>query len=86
MLEVNVLSKGENLLEISISDDGIGRKKSAELKTQHQKKQRSKGMGNIRQRVAILNAMHKNKVAVNISDLNKDGSGTKVVFTLKKDT
>lgn len=86
LLEVNVLSKGENLLEISISDDGIGRKKSTELKTQHQKKQQSKGMGNIRQRVAILNEMHKNKVVVNISDLNKDGSGTKVVFTLKKDT
>lgn len=86
LLEVNVQSTRGNVLEISISDDGIGRKKSAELKTQHQKKQRSKGMGNIRQRVAILNEMHKNKVAVDISDLNKDGSGTKVVFTLKKDT
>lgn len=85
LLEVKVRSKVENVLEICISDDGIGRKRSGELKTSHQKKQRSKGMGNIKQRVAILNDMNKNKVAVIISDLHKDGSGTKVVFTLKKD-
>ncbi len=85
LLEISVRAKGENQLEICISDDGIGRKKSAELKTQHQKKQRSKGMGNIKQRVAILNDMHKNKVAIHISDLTKEGSGTKVIFILKKD-
>lgn len=85
VLEVSVRSKGDDTLEICISDDGIGRKRSAELKTQHQKKNRSKGMGNIKQRVAILNDMYENKVSVNISDLHKDGSGTKVVFTLKND-
>ncbi len=85
MLEVSVRSKGDDTLQICISDDGIGRKKSVELKTHHQKKNRSKGMGNIKQRVAILNDMNKNKVSVNISNLNKDGSGTKVVFTLKND-
>ena len=85
LLEVSVRSKGDDTLEICISDDGIGRRKSVELKTHHQKKNRSKGMGNIKQRVAILNDMNKNKVSVNISDLNKDGSGTKVVFTLKND-
>jgi tetratricopeptide (TPR) repeat protein len=85
MLEVNVASKGDDILEISISDDGIGRKKSAELKTQHQKRNRSKGMGNIEQRVAILNEMQKNKVSVEISNLTDSGTGTKVIFTLKKD-
>lgn len=85
LLEVRVISKGYNELEICISDDGIGRKKSAELKTQHQKKQKSKGMGNIKQRVSILNDMHKDKVAIQISDLTENGAGTKVVFTLKKD-
>jgi len=85
MLEVNVASKGNDILEISISDDGIGRKKSAELKTQHQKRNRSKGMGNIKQRVAILNEMQKNKVSLEISNLTDSGTGTKVIFTLKKD-
>ncbi len=85
LLEVNVRAKGDNTLEICVSDDGIGRKRSAELKTQHQKKQQSKGMGNIKQRVAILNDMHKNKVGIDISNLTQEGTGTKVVFTLKKD-
>ena len=85
VLEVSVCSKGDNELEICVSDDGIGRKKSAELKTQNQKKQKSKGMGNIKQRVSILNDMHKDKVAIQILDLSKNGTGTKVIFTLKKD-
>ncbi|AZQ59064.1 sensor histidine kinase [Maribacter sp. MJ134] len=85
VLKVNVTSKSERALEISISDDGIGRKKSAELKTANQKKQKSKGMGNIKQRVAILNDMYKDKVAVVITDLMESGQGTRVIFTIKKD-
>jgi len=42
-------------------------------------------MGNIKKRVSILNDMYKDKVDVDISDLESDGTGTKVVFTLKKD-
>jgi hypothetical protein len=41
-------------------------------------------MGNIKKRVAILNDMYKDKVDVYISDLEADGTGTKVVFTLKR--
>jgi len=85
MLEVNVKSKNDKELEISISDNGIGRKKSAEIKTVHQKKQKSKGMGNMKQRMAILNDMHKDKVAVVITDLMTSGAGTKVIFTIKKE-
>ena len=74
-----------NVLEISIADNGIGRKKSAELKTQNQKKQKSKGMGNIKKRIQILNDMYKNKVDVSITNLNEDQTGTKVILKLKKD-
>ncbi len=84
-LTINVKQKDATSLEITITDNGIGRKKSAELKTQNQKKQKSKGMGNIKKRIAILNDMYKDKVDVHISDLETDGSGTKVVFMLKKD-
>ena len=73
-----------NALQITIEDNGIGRKKSRELKTQNQKRQNSKGMGNIKKRIAILNQMHGNKLDVAISDLELNGTGTKVVFTLKK--
>ncbi len=84
-LEIALKQKDKETLEIIITDDGIGRKKSAALKTMNQKKQKSKGMGNIKKRVAILNDMYKDKVDVHIADLDSDGTGTKVVFILKKD-
>ena len=84
-LKVQLFKKDEETIQIEISDNGIGRKKSKELKTDHQKKQQSKGMQNIKQRVAILNEMYKDKVDVFISDLYDDTTGTKVVLTLKKD-
>ncbi|WP_226979468.1 tetratricopeptide repeat-containing sensor histidine kinase [Zobellia roscoffensis] len=85
LLKINVQPKGRTSIEITITDNGIGRKKSSQLKTQNQKKQKSKGMGNIQKRIAILNDMYKNKVDVAISDLSADGSGTKVLFVLRKD-
>lgn len=85
LLKIGLRQKDKDTLEISILDNGIGRKKSAELKTSNQKKQKSKGMGNIKKRIAILNDMYKDTVAVNISDLEMDGAGTKVLFMLKKD-
>ncbi|CAZ96556.1 tetratricopeptide repeat-containing sensor histidine kinase [Zobellia galactanivorans] len=84
-LTIDVRPKGSTSIEIVITDDGIGRKKSGQLKTENQKKQKSKGMGNIKKRIAILNDMYKNKVDVSISDLTTDGSGTKVIFVLRKD-
>lgn len=84
-LNIHLKQKDKVTIEITISDNGIGRKKSAQLKTENQRKQKSKGMGNIKKRVAILNDMYKDKVDVFISDLEADGSGTKVTLTLKKD-
>lgn len=84
-LKVNLGQKDKDTVVITIVDNGIGRKKSAELKTANQRKQKSKGMGNIKKRVAILNDMYKDKVDVDISDLEANGTGTQVVFTLKKD-
>ncbi|VAW09951.1 Sensor histidine kinase [hydrothermal vent metagenome] len=83
-LNIDLQQQNNEIIVITITDDGIGRKKSEELKTQNQRKQKSKGMGNIKKRVTILNDMYKDKVDVRISDLNPNGSGTKVVFTLRK--
>lgn len=82
-LHVELEQKDRESIIITITDNGIGRKKSAELKTRNQRKQKSKGMGTIKKRIDILNDMYKNKLGVHISDLNEDGTGTKVVFTLK---
>ena len=84
-LHINLRQKNHDTLEIQIMDNGIGRTKSEALKTQNQKKQKSKGMENIKKRIAILNDMYTDKVDVHISDLENDGIGTKVVFTLRKD-
>ncbi|MBW8199475.1 tetratricopeptide repeat-containing sensor histidine kinase [Flagellimonas abyssi] len=83
-LKIKVRQITEDMLEICIEDDGIGRKMSAELKTANQKKQKSKGMGNIKKRIQILNDMYKNKVDVSIADLNSDQTGTRVSLKLKK--
>ncbi|WP_127021839.1 histidine kinase [Flagellimonas beolgyonensis] len=83
-LKINVREITSDVLEITITDNGIGRKKSAALKTTNQRKQKSKGMGNIKKRIEILNNMYKNRVEVSISDLNENQTGTKVSLKLKK--
>jgi tetratricopeptide (TPR) repeat protein len=85
-LYISVKKKNSHEITISVSDDGVGRERSKTLKTEHQKRQNSKGMGNIKKRVAILNEMYKDKVDVFIEDYqDEEDAGTKVVVTLKKD-
>ena len=85
-LKISVKSLSKDELTITITDNGIGRERSKTLKTAHQKKQNSKGMNNIKKRVAILNEMYKDKVDVSIEDFQtSEDAGTKVIVTLKKD-
>lgn len=83
-LSIEIIQKETDLIEIRITDNGIGRKKSKELKTKNQKTQNSRGMQNIKKRVAILNTMYKDQVSVSVKDLNEDASGTQVILTLRK--
>ncbi len=71
-------------VRIVIQDDGIGRKKSKELKTENQLKRKSKGMITIKNRIAILNDMYKDKISVNVTDLFENGEGTKIELFLKR--
>jgi two-component system, LytTR family, sensor kinase len=85
-LEISLTQTQPEEIKITITDDGIGREKSKALKTENQQKQNSKGMGNIKKRVAILNTMYKDKVDVFIDDFkDEEDTGTKVVVSLKKD-
>jgi LytS/YehU family sensor histidine kinase len=85
-LDISIDKKGTKEISITIADDGIGRDRSKSLKTANQQKQKSKGMGNIKKRVAILNDMYKDKVDVIVSNFqDTEDTGTKVVVTLKKD-
>ncbi|EPR71245.1 Sensor histidine kinase [Winogradskyella psychrotolerans RS-3] len=85
-MNIHIQPKSAAEITITISDDGIGRMRSKALKTDHQKKQNSKGMNNIKKRVAILNEMYKDKVDVTIADFQElEDAGTKVIVTIKKD-
>ncbi|CAL2103492.1 Sensor histidine kinase [Tenacibaculum sp. 190130A14a] len=84
-LHISMNQESDDLIKILIVDDGVGRKKSKELKTKNQLKQKSKGMSTIQNRISILNDMYQDKIAVKVSDVHEDGSGTKVELILKKD-
>ncbi len=86
MLEINISQTKNNELAIAIIDNGVGREKSKAMKTQNQRKHNSKGLGNIKKRVAILNEMYKDKIDVVIEDYcDSEETGTKIIVTLKKD-
>lgn len=67
----------------TIEDNGIGRAKSKEMKTEHQKNHQSTGMKNITERIDILNSIHKTSIQQSITDANATTQqGTKVVLTI----
>ena len=69
------LEKGDVVVEIT--DDGIGRKKSGELKTENQKKHKSTGLKNISERLKIINQVYKTNYHVAVED-PVQGTGTHV--------
>ena len=83
LLTIEIKEENTNIINITITDNGIGRVQSKALKTNHQKKHNSKGLGNIAKRVEILNDMYKDKVSVTILDHPND-TGTQVSVRIKK--
>ena len=83
-LLISINKKDDETVSILIIDDGIGRKKSQEIKTKNQLKQKSKGMSTIKNRIAILNDMYKERISVNVTDISENEEGTKVELILKK--
>ncbi|MEI9917218.1 MAG: histidine kinase [Bacteroidota bacterium] len=71
------IKKNDGSLLVTITDNGIGRKKSAELKTENQKKHKSTGLKNIRERLEILNNVYRTHYEVNVRD-GVEGEGTVV--------
>jgi tetratricopeptide (TPR) repeat protein len=79
------ISQQNDILVVKIEDNGIGRKRSAELKTENQKKHRSTGLKNIRERLGIINRIYHSHYKVFIEDLPAD-TGTKVILHLPVNT
>ncbi len=83
-LRISMEQKENDIVQVVIEDNGIGRKKSMEMKTKNQLKQKSKGMSTIKKRIGILNDMYQDKIEVKVADATEDGEGTKVELLLKK--
>lgn len=75
-----------NVLLVKIQDDGIGRKKSAELKTANQKKYKSTGLQNVSKRIALINEIYGRNYEIEVSDFDetKEDSGTLVEIRIPK--
>lgn len=74
--------KETNHLKVVIQDDGIGRQKSAEVKTKNQRKTSSTALKNIQERVTLFNQLHRLKIGVEIANLNENGTGTVVTLII----
>lgn len=74
------IAKRANEIEVKISDDGIGRKKSAELKTTNQQKHKSTGLKSIRERLSIINKVYHSNYRVEIDDLANDAGTTVRIY------
>jgi tetratricopeptide (TPR) repeat protein len=78
-------AKAEQSINVTIIDNGIGRDKSKQIKTEHQKKRDSKGLGNIKNRVSLLNELHDCHISIAVNDAGLEPDiGTKVIVTISK--
>lgn len=74
-----------SILKISITDNGIGRIKSTELKSGEALKKQSYGMKVTSDRIALINQVYKSGASVIIDDLkdeNNNPLGTKVIIQI----
>jgi tetratricopeptide (TPR) repeat protein len=83
-LKVNIEAKGDGI-EVCIEDNGIGRKKSTELKTMHQKTTVSTGIRNTEGRINLIRDVFGKKIEMHISDafpgLEEVGTRVKIQIT-----
>ncbi len=85
LLKIEFKQNKQGLL-VSIADNGIGRKKSKEIKTKNQKLQNSTGMQNIESRISIMNDLFKTNIKAEIKDAEpeEEHTGTRVELFIPK--
>lgn len=67
-----------NQVNVTIDDDGIGLKKSQELKTTNQKVHESRGVTNTKERISLLNELYKKNISFEIFEKGSPETGTRV--------
>lgn len=66
----------DNKIITTIDDNGIGLTKSSELKTENQKVHQSRGVTNTKERIALLNDLHKMEISLQIKEKGSPQTGT----------
>ena len=72
------MSMQNEFLHVLVEDNGIGRQRSQDLKTENQKSTESKGIKTTTERLRILSEMYKKDIRSEISDVFENGEGTRV--------
>lgn len=80
LLKLSIKADGSHLC-VRIEDNGIGLKKSDELKTRHQKEHHSRGLTNTRERINLLNSLYHSGITMKIKE--KEGNDTGVVVQIR---
>lgn len=75
------IKKENDHLKVIVEDNGIGIKKSQELKTKHQRKHHSRGMTNTNERIELLNSLYNTDISIRVTD--KQNNETGVIVTLQ---
>ncbi len=84
-IQVKVTQPDDDLLQVEITDDGIGRKASADLKSKSATKRKSLGMKMTTDRIELINQRFQNNTHVQVIDLvDTEGGalGTKVIIEI----
>jgi LytS/YehU family sensor histidine kinase len=74
-VRIRVTQPDDNLLQITITDDGIGRTRAAELRSKSATPRKSFGMAVTFERIALINQLYKTQTRVQINDLVDAGGG-----------
>lgn len=84
--KINIrFSMKENILYCSIKDNGVGRKRAAELKSKNHIEYQSKGMGLTEKRIELLNKINKSHIAIEVVDIISDdgnAAGTEIIVKI----
>lgn len=82
LLKLSVKPEGNSLC-VKIEDNGIGLKKSNELKTRHQKEHHSRGLTNTRERINLLNSLYGMHITIEIIEKEGNDEDTGVIVLLR---
>jgi LytS/YehU family sensor histidine kinase len=82
---LDLTMKNDNMLQVCITDDGIGRKAAAALKSKSATKNKSFGLKMTSERINLINQLYKSDTQVRIEDLVDEtgqATGTRVVIEI----